>query len=187
MCSAAARGLWVEMLCVMHLAKPYGHLLVNGQSPNNTQLAVLTGIPTEQVSSLLAELETAGVFSRTLKHVIYSRRMTRDDKRAREGKKHVERRWSQTPENKEENLRPNRSPNSTPKPQKPEARVIFEGKIIRLKEETFNAWLAESGMTEQAFEKWLDAEDESLMKLPEEQRVKWVFYTKAKIKKMRVA
>jgi len=29
--SIAARGLWMECLCIMHEAKPYGHLVLNGQ------------------------------------------------------------------------------------------------------------------------------------------------------------
>ena len=31
MCSIAARGLWMEMLCVMHEATPRGSLLINGK------------------------------------------------------------------------------------------------------------------------------------------------------------
>jgi len=31
MCSLAARGLWIEMLCLMHEARPHGSLLVNGK------------------------------------------------------------------------------------------------------------------------------------------------------------
>lgn len=81
-CSLAARGLWIEMLCVMHTAIPYGHLLINGSPVSDTQLAMLAGIPSEQVAALVGELETAGVFSRTSKGVIYSRRMTRDEKKA---------------------------------------------------------------------------------------------------------
>jgi hypothetical protein len=81
-CSLAARGLWIEMLCVMHNAIPYGHLLINGSPVSDTQLAMLAGTPSEQISALVGELESAGVFSRTGKGVIYSRRMTRDEKKA---------------------------------------------------------------------------------------------------------
>lgn len=82
LCGAAARGLWIEMLCVMHEAKPYGHLLVNGRPLTETQLASLSGIPLDQVHALLAELENADVFSKNGKGVIYSRRMTRDARKA---------------------------------------------------------------------------------------------------------
>ena len=82
MCSAGARGLWIEIICLMHNASPYGHLLVNGQSPTDTQLGVLAGIPTDQITALLGELETAGVFSRTRAGVIYSCKMTRSARKA---------------------------------------------------------------------------------------------------------
>lgn len=80
MCSLAARGLWIEMLALMHEANPRGHLLVNGIAPSDTQLAVLIGSPL--VQDLTSELEQVGVFSRTNNGVIYSRRMTRDDAKA---------------------------------------------------------------------------------------------------------
>jgi hypothetical protein len=81
-CSLAARGLWIEMLCVMHTATPYGHLLINGSPVSDTQLAMLAGTSSNQITALVGELELAGVFSRTSKGVIYSRRMTRDEKKA---------------------------------------------------------------------------------------------------------
>lgn len=87
MCSAAARGLWIEMMCLMHEAEPYGHLIVSGQRPTDAQLAVLAGIPSDQITDLLGELETAGVFSRTSQGAIYSRRMTRDEKKRRIARK----------------------------------------------------------------------------------------------------
>jgi hypothetical protein len=86
MCTLAARGLWMEMLALMNEATPFGHLLVNDQSPTDIQLAVLAGAPPDQVPDLLRELETAGVFSRTGKGVIYSRRMTRDEKKAKKAR-----------------------------------------------------------------------------------------------------
>lgn len=77
MCSLAARGLWIEMIALMHEANPRGHLLVNGIAPTDTQLGALIGSP--PVPELVIELEQAGVFSRTTQGVIYSRKMTRDD------------------------------------------------------------------------------------------------------------
>ena len=85
LCSAAARGLWLECMCLMHEAKPYGHLLVNGRAVTEAQLANLTGIHPDQLGGLLAELDAAGVFSRDEAGVIYSRRMTRDAARAEAG------------------------------------------------------------------------------------------------------
>ena len=82
LCSAAARGLWLECMCLMHEAKPYGHLLVNGRAISDAQLAGLTGVPETEIGGLIAELEGAGVFSRDADGVIYSRRMTRDAERS---------------------------------------------------------------------------------------------------------
>ncbi|WP_420578798.1 hypothetical protein [Oceaniradius stylonematis] len=82
MCSMAARGLWVEMIALMHEATPYGHLLVAGHSPTDAQLAVLAGAPPDQIPDLIGELETAGVFSRTKEGVVYSRKMTRMAKKS---------------------------------------------------------------------------------------------------------
>lgn len=87
LCSLSARGLWMEMLCLMAEATPRGHLLVNGNAPTDAQLAVLAGAPSDQIADLLAELESAGVFSRTRAGVIYSRRITRDEKRAAHARK----------------------------------------------------------------------------------------------------
>jgi hypothetical protein len=77
MCSAAARGVWIEMICLMHEATPYGHLLIHGQSPNEAQLASLTGIPSADLPDMIAELERMGVFSRTREGVVYSRKLVR--------------------------------------------------------------------------------------------------------------
>jgi hypothetical protein len=85
MCTLAARGLWLEMIGIMHKADPYGHLVVNGRPPTDTQLAALARCPPDQIPSLLEELENAGVFSRTRTRVIYSRRMTRDERRRKDG------------------------------------------------------------------------------------------------------
>lgn len=78
MCSMAARGLWVEIIGLAHMAEPYGHLLVNGRAPSPRQLAAVVGCGEREVRRLLRELEDAGVFSRTAEGVIYCRRMLRD-------------------------------------------------------------------------------------------------------------
>lgn len=83
----AARGLWIECICVMHEADPYGHLLLNGNPVTDTQLAAMAGTDASTVSSLILELETMGVLSRRRDGVIYSRRMTRDAKKAATARK----------------------------------------------------------------------------------------------------
>ncbi|MGQ2942910.1 MAG: GIY-YIG nuclease family protein [Blastomonas fulva] len=82
MCSLAARGLWIEMIALMHRSDQYGHLLVGTIAPTDAQLAVLVGASPDQIPGLIGELESVGVFSRTRKGVIYSRRMSRDQRKS---------------------------------------------------------------------------------------------------------
>lgn len=85
MCSYAARGLWADLLGLMHEAEPYGHLLINGIAPNAKQIAGLLGGSEKEVKMLLSELRTAGVYSEADNGVIVSRRMIRDhEKRERD-------------------------------------------------------------------------------------------------------
>lgn len=80
MCSLAARGLWIELCALMHEAEPYGHLIVAGVVPSIKQIASLVGV--RAVKDELAELESAGVFSRREDGALYSRRMVRDNAKA---------------------------------------------------------------------------------------------------------
>lgn len=80
-CSAAARGLWIDMLCLMHEAEPYGHLLVNGLPLTPKKLAPLVGMGEQDVCDYLTELAEAGVYS-VEDDTIYSRRMKRDAEKA---------------------------------------------------------------------------------------------------------
>lgn len=86
MCSLAARGLWAEMMCIMHEAEPYGHLLVNGITLDAKQLASLSGGALRETVNALAELDCCGVLSRTEDGTIYSRRMKRDREKAERDK-----------------------------------------------------------------------------------------------------
>lgn len=120
--SLAARGLWMECLCIMHEAKPYGHLVLNGNPVDGDTLARMTGVPVDEVSALMAELRQAGVLSVTGKGVVFSRRMTKDHARAQKGRKAANKRWSQASDDVEQSEAPNRSPNGLPTTQKPDTR-----------------------------------------------------------------
>lgn len=79
-CGLAARGLWIELLAIMHGGQPYGHLAINGRAPSSKQIASLVGMTSEkEVVALLRELEEAGVSSRSEDGLIYCRRMIRDN------------------------------------------------------------------------------------------------------------
>lgn len=78
LCSISARGLWWEMICLMHEANPYGHLVAGGQNITVAQLARLVGESTKDVTKWLEELRRGEIFSVTDAGIIYSRRMVRD-------------------------------------------------------------------------------------------------------------
>jgi hypothetical protein len=120
--SLSARGLWIECLCIMHEAKPYGHLLLNGTPVGDDALARMTGVPVDEVSALVAELRQAGVLSMTGKGVVFSRRMTKDHARAQKGRKAANKRWLQVSDDVEQSDEPNRIPITGPITQKPETR-----------------------------------------------------------------
>lgn len=120
--SVAARGLWMECLCIMHEAKPYGHLVLNGEPVDGGTLARMTGTSVDEATVLMAELRQAGVLSVTGRGVIFSRRMTKDHARAQKGRKSANKRWSQVPDGVEQSGAPNGLPNREPITQKPEAR-----------------------------------------------------------------
>jgi hypothetical protein len=80
--SSGARGLWIDMLSLMHEAEPRGTLKVNGRQLSVQQLEMLFGLTPGLTQGLLDELEQAGVFSREEDGTIYSRRMRRDNEKA---------------------------------------------------------------------------------------------------------
>lgn len=79
LCSAGARGLWIDMLCLMHEGEPYGHLTVLGRAMSPEALAKLVGESASAVKRWVEELRENEVFSETGDGVIFSRRMVRDE------------------------------------------------------------------------------------------------------------
>lgn len=94
LCSGPARGLWIEMLCLMHEGEPYGHLTLGGEPISDARLARLHGEPVNDVVAWREELRDCGVYSTTATGVIFSRRMLRDEDlrelRAKSGQKGAE-------------------------------------------------------------------------------------------------
>lgn len=83
MCSFAARGLWADMLSIIHdEGEPYGYLVIHGRAPTPAQLARMLGGTADEITTHIQELEEAGVFSRSPSGAIYSRRMVRDKAKA---------------------------------------------------------------------------------------------------------
>lgn len=79
-CSLAARGLWIEMMCLAHESDEYGVLQINGTPLTASQIARACKCTDKEATSLLRELETAGVFSRNDSGAIFSRRMVKDER-----------------------------------------------------------------------------------------------------------
>jgi len=86
-CTVGARGLWVDMLCLMHDGKPYGHLQVGGKSIDHITLARMVGASENSVEIWLKELEESFVLSRKKDGTIYSRRMVKDEQIRRKRRK----------------------------------------------------------------------------------------------------
>ena len=120
--SLAARGLWIECLCIMHEAKPYGHLVLNGTAIGDETLARMTGVPVDEVRALMAELRQAGVLSMASTGVVLSRRMVKDNERANLGRKSANRRWAQAAESTSQSGAPTGSASGPPSAETPDSR-----------------------------------------------------------------
>ncbi|ACL58470.1 hypothetical protein [Methylobacterium nodulans] len=81
--SYAARGLWMDLLCIAATADPTGYVVLNGRPLIASDIARLTGGDASEVEILLDELARNGVFTRDRHGRIYSRRMVREAKSAK--------------------------------------------------------------------------------------------------------
>jgi hypothetical protein len=81
-CSLGARGFWIECLAAMHEGDPVGYLTFNGRPATLKQMAVNANCSEKEAKRFSAELEDAGVFSRSENGTIFSRRMVRDTQEA---------------------------------------------------------------------------------------------------------
>ena len=96
-CSLAAQGLWMRMLCIMSMSEPPGHLIIpptRAASTEAKQVARMCLADARQVSPLLGELETRGVFSRNEGGIIVSRRMIRDAELSENGRSAAVKGWA---------------------------------------------------------------------------------------------
>ena len=81
LCSLAAQGLWMRLLCIAAKSNPTGFVAVAGRPCASTDIARLSGVSEQEVESLLGELSRNGVFSRDAQCRIYCRRMVRDNRK----------------------------------------------------------------------------------------------------------
>lgn len=74
------RGVWFEMLCLMHESEERGVLLLNGRPMPEVALARMLGLDNQILTTTLTNLLTYGVASkRESDGAIYSRRMVKDE------------------------------------------------------------------------------------------------------------
>lgn len=80
MCSAQARGVWVEAIMCMREGKPGGYLTdpATGQPLTLEEMAAAFRLPTEQVREGLRELHQRGVFSMREDRAIFCRKIVRE-------------------------------------------------------------------------------------------------------------
>src|SRR5450631_3380278 len=82
MCSLAAQGLWMRMLCIAAQHDPIGYVSINCVGLDPEGIARIAGAGVDEVRSLIGELSQAGVFSSDRNGTIYNRRMIRDARKA---------------------------------------------------------------------------------------------------------
>lgn len=75
------RGVWWEMLCLMHESERRGVLVLNSHPMNDASLSRLLGLDNQILTTTITNLLASGVASREEDTgAIYSRRMVRDEK-----------------------------------------------------------------------------------------------------------
>lgn len=116
-CGYAARGLWMDMLCIT--AEAGGYLMVGEKKVDAILLARMTGGEIEEVKTLLAELAENDVYSVDRRGVIYSRRQINDGKRAIKNRDNGKKGGNP-------NLRNDLTKSGSVKPQSPESRIQVE-------------------------------------------------------------
>lgn len=73
------RGVWFEILCLMHESEQRGKLLLNGIAMSDEALARLLGLDKQNLNKTLTTLLEYGVASRDVNGVLMNRRMVRDE------------------------------------------------------------------------------------------------------------
>lgn len=81
LCSVAAQGLWMRMLCLAARSRKPGYVMIADRPASTEDLSRIIHEEPQRTEELIAELETNGVFSRDRSGIIYSRRMVREAKK----------------------------------------------------------------------------------------------------------
>lgn len=79
MCSLQARGLWIELLCIMYLAPEVGVLMIGNQVLDEESVCNLIATSKKVVRKSFAELQKFDVIKRDEQNRFYSKRMKEDE------------------------------------------------------------------------------------------------------------
>ena len=74
------RGVWFELLMLMHCSEQRGRLVLAGKPMPNASVARLLGLSERETDDALTVILASGVASRELDGTIYCRRMIREER-----------------------------------------------------------------------------------------------------------
>lgn len=95
-CSKAAKGVWLEMMCVLHSCEERGVFATAGQPWNDQEIAVAVGGDISENLTCLQELIEKGVLRRNSSGCLYSRRIVRDEEKRRSNAHRQKRHYDKT-------------------------------------------------------------------------------------------
>lgn len=78
LCSPAAKGIWIDTLCLMFDCEPRGVLMIAGRPWSDKELASALGGQVDATMACIHELLKHGVLKRLPSGALYSSRMVRD-------------------------------------------------------------------------------------------------------------
>lgn len=80
LCSVTAKGLMIDLMCLMHMSDKYGFLLINGVQIDDKSLAKVLRMNTKPLTKALQQLVKNGVLKKDDSGVLYCKRMVEDDR-----------------------------------------------------------------------------------------------------------
>jgi hypothetical protein len=103
-CSMAAQGLWMRLLCIAAEASTPGHVLIAGRKPTDAELVMVTRVRADQLQPLIDELIRNRVCDVSRDRVLISRRLVRDFRRRQISSEGGKARQKQITETKDETV-----------------------------------------------------------------------------------
>lgn len=82
-CTHAAKGVWVDILCLMHESQERGYLATSGVAWSDEDIALAVGGDKSIVLACITELTLKGVAKRDARGALYSKRMVSDERKRR--------------------------------------------------------------------------------------------------------